>query len=63
MSFIKGKKVTVLHAPLLDWLWLVADADLLLKKNAAGWCWFGVREKYYWLVVAEQSDIISTESW
>ena len=36
-------------------LWLAAGADLLWEKStagwlvAAGWCWFGVREKYYWL--------------
>jgi len=43
---------------LFGWLWLVAGADLLRKKStigwlvAGGWCWFGVREKYYWLIEA-----------
>jgi len=38
----------------------VAGADLLRKKStigwlvAGGWCWFGVREKYRWLIAANK---------
>ena len=38
----------------------MAGADLLRKKStigwlvAGGWCWFGVREKYYWLIEANR---------
>ena len=34
-------------------LWLVL---IYCKRNAllVGWCWFGVREKYYWLDAANR---------
>ena len=36
-----------------DWLVLISCERKVLL---AGWCWFGVREKYCWLVAAEQSE-------
>ena len=49
-------------------LWLVAGADLLWEKStadwlvAAGWCWFGIREKHYWLNAANRVYMEASKS-
>ena len=59
-EILDSSRLSVARCTIFAWLWLVAGADLLWEKSTAGWlvaarwCWFGVREKYYWLDAANR---------